>query len=536
MNHNFISNSRRNKSIADQRPQPYFYLNDDYPEYVQVQRTQGVISGNTVLFSANSFDPNLFLRSRAYIKISVSTQRSERDPANGDLTSANWHSSDVIYKKPGMVLANSMTSAKLRLNSTQLEYKDPRYWQQHITQQHCGRTITDKFLSTSGSSYPHHTGVMTENGVIQDNMPSDDGIQEGIDSAFRDIGTAAASIKTFQFTELLNIGCFNFMDDKKDQIYEKSWYKKMSPLIPYVRQIGLTLDFKDISANSLMFQYGRNVVGAGNNRNIVVRDISITSAELVLAWVKPRSQMIVNLPPTIKLQSWYVDHKKINMVADIGGGPLIQANDLFTINETFNIHQIPSYIHVWATINKDDPNSYDCRSVFCDSDGAGVGGTDPVISINANSQESRGQPITGLTIRVNVLGGDDILDANYNTPEMYRFTTKNSAKDFPWSQTKYDGAFPSRFASYPSMFSLIMGEDDLNSYFVRKGQTVRDFVISINGQMRANDGYGIDRTVMGLTGGGNKQWDLHVAFFYDRYYIELDNCSNGFAKFDSNFF
>ncbi len=53
--------------------------------------------------------------------------------------------------------------------------------------------------------------------------------------------------------------------------------------------------------------------------------------------------------------------------------------------------------------------------------------------------------------------------------------------------------------------------------------------------MGADDGYGIDRTVVGFGVGGDKQWDLHVAFFYDRYYIELDNCGNGFADFDAQF-
>ena len=181
MNRNFTSTSRRAFSTEEQKPQPYFSFDDQYPEYIQVQRTQGVITGNRVTFNADTFDPNLFLRSRAYIKINVNTQRFERDPATGDLTSAAWQPSDVIYQKAGMVLANSMVSAKLRINSTSIEYQDPRYWQQHITQQHCGRTLNDRYLSTSGSSYPHYTGVTAEVGVIQDNIHSDDGIKECID-------------------------------------------------------------------------------------------------------------------------------------------------------------------------------------------------------------------------------------------------------------------------------------------------------------------------------------------------------------------
>ncbi len=524
---NFTSTSRRALSVSQQKPEPYFWLDDEYPEYIQVQRTVGNITGNRVIFDANSFDPNLYLRSRAYIKLTVSTQRSERDPVGGALTSANWNANDVIYKKPGMVLANSMTSAKLRINSTQIEYNEPRYWQSNITQQHCGRTINDKYLSTSGSSYPHYTGIMDQFGTSSSLLPFDDGIQEGIDSAFRDIGTVAGSVKSFEFTELLNIGIFNFMAEKQSEIYNKSWYKKMSPLIPYVRQIGLIFDFKDISANSLVFLYGRNS-NAANDRSIVVRDIAITSAELVLIWVKPRPEIIINIPRSIRLQSWYVDHRQ----SVINSGNTVTWNTNIAISETFNIHQIPSYIHIWATINKDDTNSYDCRSINADSDNAG---TDQVISLDTNSQESRATPIAGLAIRVNVLGGDDIMDAGYNVSEMYRFMSKNSIKDQPWSDIKYRGGIQ-KYAIYPSNFSLIMGEDDLNSYFVRKGQVVRDFVISINGTFTADDGYGIDRSVANFNIGGDKQWDLHVAFFYDRYYIRMDNCSNSSANFDSRFY
>lgn len=530
MNRNFTSLSRRHFSVDQQKPQPYFWLDDPYPEYVQVQRTLGVITANRVSFTADTFDPNLFLRSRAYIKLTVDIQRSDRNPADGVLTPTNYNALDVIIKKPGMVLANSMTSAKLRLNSTQIEYDNPRYWQQHITQQHCGRTINDKYLSTSGSSYPQYTGIFSPDGTALVDNGSDPAIQEGIDSAFRDIGDGAANTKSFEFTELLNIGCFNFMEDKKDEIYNKSWYKKMTPLIPYVRQVGLIFDFKDIAANALLFQFGLHAQG-GADRNVVLRDVAITSAQLVLAWVKPRMQFIMNVPPCVKIQSWYVDHRQFAQVNAADGVAVVDVNTLMNIDESITIHQIPTYIHIWATINKDDPESYDCRSVVADN----AGGTQETRSLSTNSQESRGLPSTGLTVRVNVLGGDDILDVGYNVSEMYRFTTKNSIKDFPWSQTKMRNDFPSKYAAYPSQFSLIMGEQDLNSYFVRKGQTVRDFVISIKGDMRANDGYGIDRTVANFATGGNKQWDLHVAFFYDRYYVELDNCGNGYSDFDAKF-
>lgn len=526
-----MSTSKRAFTVREQKPQPYFSFDDQYPEYIQVQRTVGVITGNRVTFNADTFDPNLFLRSRAYIKLTVDIQRSDRVPATGVLTATNYNAADVIIKKPGLVLANSMTNAKLRINSTEIEYNNPRYWQQHITQQHCGRTLNDKYLSTSGSSYPHYTGIFNPDGTMLIDNGSDFALAEGIDSAFRDIGDAAADTKSFEFMELLNIGCFNFMEDKKNDVYSKSWYRRMTPLIPYIRQIGLTLDFKDIAANSLLFQFGLHAQAAAT-RNVVLRDVAITSAELVLTWVKPRINLVMDIPPTIQIQSWYVDHKIFPQVNAADGAAIVDVNTLMAIDETITIHQIPTYIHIWATINKDDPVSYDCRSVVADN----AGGTQETRSLSVNSQESRGLPSQGLEIRVNILGGDSVLSNAYNVPEMYRFTTKNSIKDFPWSETKFAGDFPSKYAAYPSQFSLIMGEADLNSYFVRKGQTIRDFVIAISGDMRANDGYGIDRTAANFATGGSKQWDLHVAFFYDRYYVEIDNCGNGYSDFDARFF
>ena len=530
MNQNFISTSARLRSIGQQKPFPYFTLDDKYPEYIQVQRTQGSVTGSSVSLNANTVDPNLFLRSRAYIKLSVNIQRSDRNPATGVLTPSNYNALDVIIKKPGMVLANSMINVKLRMNSTQIEYRDLRYLQQHITQQHCGRTINDTYLSTSGSSYPHYTGIFNADGTLLTNNGSDPSISEGIDSTFRDIGDGASNTKTFEFMELLNVGCFNFMEDKKTDIYRNSWYRKMTPLIPYIRQIGLVIDFKDIAANSLLFLFGLHGQAAAN-RNVVLKDLDIISAELVLTWVKPRMDIILQVPRVVRIQSWYYDHKIFHQVSN-AGNLLVPVNSIMSVKETINIHQIPTYIHIWATINKDDINSYDCRSVVANN----AGSTQETISLSTNSQESRGLPTNGLNIRVNVLGGDDVLSNDYNVSEMYRFTIKNSSKDFPWSQTKMRNDFPSKYSAYPSMFSLVMGEDDLNSYFVRKGQIIRDFVITISGNIRANDGYGFDRRIANLNTGGDKQWDLHVCFFYDRYYIQLDNCNNSYSNFDSYFF
>ena len=64
-------------SVTEQHPNPYWCLKDKWPQYVQVQRTTGSINGNSVNFNVQGFDPNMFLKSKAYIKIGVEIQKQE---------------------------------------------------------------------------------------------------------------------------------------------------------------------------------------------------------------------------------------------------------------------------------------------------------------------------------------------------------------------------------------------------------------------------------------------------------------------------
>lgn len=531
---NTSSLSRRSLSVAQQKPQPYYWLDDKWPEYIQIQRVPGVINGTNVSFTTQTFDPNYFLKSRAFLKITIGIERFELDLNTGALTPANLDITDLFRKKRGMVLANAMKTAKLRLNSTSINYDEQRYWNQVFLPQHCGRAIVDNYLSTSGSSFPWHTGIFDELGNVIIDRPSDPGIQEQIDAGFKDISPSLTSKKSFRILEPLNMGPFNFMHDKVGEIWPKSFYNKMSPLIPYVNQLGLDLEFKDMSANTLFFNYGLNT-DVGNDISIVFRDENIQSAELILTWVKPRPAMIRDLPPKVKLQSFYVDHKIFPLITTIDGTGIIPWATATQVDiKDIHIHQVPTYMMMWATVDKDGP-SYDCRSLFSDSDGGGTGGTDPSFSKDINSMETKMLPLGGITVRVNILGGDDVIDGSYNNNELYRFTTKNSIKDFPWGQTQWRGNFIGRYAAMPCEFFLILGEDDMNSFFVRKGQKVRDFVVDIRSEMVNDDAYSIDDSIPGFDTGGDKQFNFHVAFVYDRFYVELDDCGNVTFEHDAGF-
>ena len=237
----------------------------------------------------------------------------------------------------------------------------------------------------------------------------------------------------------------------------------MTSLIPYVRQLEINMTFKDIAANALIYSYGRTTIQplAGNTRKCELTDVGIVSAELVLFWVKPRDEKIMNIPRTVRIQSWLYDHKQFPL-PNVGTGEAFVSNTSSAINSQRNIYtnQQPSYLLYYGMVDKDSDN-YKCRAVNSDFDGAGGHQN---INITQNSVEAGMHPIRpgagdGLRIRSNTLGGDDILDFNYSIKELYRLTLKNSVKDFPYGETKFRGlsAAESMLSSYPSEFYLLLG-------------------------------------------------------------------------------
>ena len=87
-------------SVSEQKPKPYWSFKDPYPQYVQVQRTQAAINGTNINFKVNTFDPNTFLRSKAYIKVSVRIQKQDRT-ALGATVPSNYVQKIEFIKSQG---------------------------------------------------------------------------------------------------------------------------------------------------------------------------------------------------------------------------------------------------------------------------------------------------------------------------------------------------------------------------------------------------------------------------------------------------
>lgn len=634
-------------SVTDQTPLPYWKFDDKFPQYVQVQRTLATIHGTSVKFNVNAFDPNAFMRSKAYLKVSVDIEKRENEEdAKGDEVedvATNYDVADRIYRKPGLVLHNACTECNLRLNSHGMVYNNLRYIRNKLDMSFAGKKINNTYFTSSGGSFEDLNGVYNEFGCINKILPGstdvdviaigtfgfdiatpnqieftvgvveftpnggdainllttqifhtgdlialvtgenfqvistltsttllalrtdgdgdivaqdivaadevhkintctfhgDDGREHSYADAFKDI-TVGATSSTFNYIEPLSFGPWNHLADFDiNELYCGAWNNNQTALIPYIRELELSMRFKDIAANSLIYAYGRQQnanADVANMRTCRLQDVNITSAELVLFWIKPRDNLLLTIPETVKIQSWQYEHNQFDLgVVNNGATILTEQNNVYT-------DQQPTYMLYYAMVDKDGP-SYSCTAI--NSDFLGNGGTSAQSSVDVNSIETCMHPTiinettSSVTIRSNTLGGDDLFDARYSIEELYRITLKNSISDFPYNDSKFRGltVAESPLATYPSKYYFLFGEGELNSFFIRKGQLQTSNVMNFSSDMVASDGYSISKEIQaGEFNGGNKQYSLHIFYIYDRYYISLSSNGHVDTKFDALFF
>ena len=157
-----LNQGRLFPSVTNQNPLDYWTLKDDFPQYIQIQRTVGKISGSSVNFLLNAFDPNMFIRSKAYIKLSVNIRKEIVNQDNDNVDLSDFTLQDRIYRKPGLVLANSCTNCTLRLNSHNMVYDDLRYIQNKLDTSFAGKKINNTYFTTSGGSFEDLNGIYDE--------------------------------------------------------------------------------------------------------------------------------------------------------------------------------------------------------------------------------------------------------------------------------------------------------------------------------------------------------------------------------------
>ena len=586
------------------RPTAY-KMSDPFPTYTYIQRVQGELQTtrapgpqtgvnffpiaeginrppSTITFNAPQVAQNLFLCADAYIKVKLRVRRYKIDNVT-DIASVegeNWWL-DRTPMKPGMVIANSLTNASIRLNQHTISYKDLRYVQKNINVQSFGKEFIETRLSTSGAKYWDNVGQLSFTGecsnnvsdflsplVVEDystNLGVDNGYSSSCDKWNSFPGEATADPLTvgtriIEIVEPLGIGPFK---PRNQEGYGNSVYHGLSDLIPYVNQVGVKLVLENYTAN-MVEPYFMNIArfAPENPYRAVYLDDGIVSAELVLKWVRPREELILQIPKQLYIPSWQVDHREFrlnNNPEDLGGYSRLTSNsgdqqqllipgfpnsqNTFSI-ENIHTRQIPSQVMLWATVDKDDTESYMASPINVWNTPLSV----LLLSTEQNNQTAfeSNCAFLELNVRTNALGGTDIWDESYNEDEQYKYTTEACHPDFPWSNNKWNGyvlnlhnpgggvpPFQNYYATKGYNF-MVLDTDDLKQYNItnqKTGKLVRDQVWNFSGRISPRDGLmeNTGYTIRSYDGLGpvnesrnsQRRYKFHVAFLYNNYRINL---------------
>lgn len=524
----------------------YIYIGDENPERVYRQAVAGQVSGNQITFRAHPPVPNLLLSAKAWVKYTFSITKFKSVPIipatiNFEETDANIPTNgDVILTKPFMAIANSTRELKIGINGKAVVYNEPRYFQKYIGQLFCPEDDIKKYFSTCGGPYPSNSGAYEPDEPrvdINNGSSGDEGFDMSADLTFEQyaFSTGASPQAEINFYEPLYGGPFNWGFDIKERLPDKFWGKKMSDLIPYVRDLDISITVRKLAENCFYYQYGQTS-GAGNER-LFLQDIGMESAELILQWVKPKdleisyekpypnihgiattmldsNSKILSIPEEVKLQSWNLRHH----VFDVNNGEVLlhQANTTLNI-PVINMYQVPSYVLMFATTDKDDVN-YQCVSAtFSDSAGVNSGTSFDTTSIETNPS------IRELTININNDSG--VINNRYETRELYNITLKNAKKDYPYDFAKYLGS-RSRRANYPGNMCVLFSAEDLNIPMTT-GRLTTDFIFSATVLLRGESGHYVKAST------SDQVYRFHIFFLYDKYYMKINSKGDVDFRYES---
>ncbi len=513
----------------------YTYIGDENPERIYRQRTAGNVSGNRISFRTHPPVPNLLLSSKAWIKYSFSLSKFKDDaPVVAEDYQATDNTAptqgDVILTKPFMAVANATTEAFLSINGKGITYSEPRYFQKYMGQLFCPNEDIKKYFSTCGGPFPSSSGAYDDEAPRIDIANGADGDEEfdaAADLTFEQYATStgANNIAVINFYEPIYIGPFNWGYDMKERLPDNFWGKKMSNLIPYVRDLEYRITVDKLAANCFYYHYGQTS-GPGNEE-VFLTDSGMQSAELVLQWIKPKDLEIiyekpypntfgigttmldsnsktVSIPEEVRLQSWYHQHKVFN----VNDGAVAPDGLNFTVDiPVINMYQVPSYILMFATVDKDDNDYTATAATFSDNTAL-----NPGTSFDSNSIETN-PAIRSMNIDIN--SDKQVISDRYNSRELYNITLKNAKKDYPHDFAKYLGGL-NRRANYPGNTCVLLSSDDLNIPMTT-GRLTNDFTFAANVRLRTRTGLYIKNSSSDLI------YRLHVFFLYDKYYMKINS-------------
>ena len=223
----------------------YDFIADDNPERTITQRVKGTVSTNTASFQTQPTIPNLLLSSKAFIKWSFSMTKKKNSvpPVDENFSLKDVNASgDIIVMKPFMAMANCTTQVKLSINGHGIVYTNPRDWQKYMGMLFCPNDYLEKYFSTAGGLFTMNRGAYDiDTGDSDQNLGSDGdpNLDKSADLTFQNYANEVDIDATtiIEFYEPLYVGPFNWGYDIKDSLPKNFWGKKMSNLIPYVRDL-----------------------------------------------------------------------------------------------------------------------------------------------------------------------------------------------------------------------------------------------------------------------------------------------------------
>jgi len=513
----------------------YDFIADNFPEQVLTQRTVGKVGPTTASFRTQPSMPNMLLLSKVYIKwkYTITKTRNAVVPVGEDFGFKDASvptEGENIPLKPFMAMANATTSIRLSINGHGITYRDPRYWQKYIGQLFCPNEALEKYYTTAGGLFSLNRGaynIINGTADIPNGSDGDPNLDLSADLTFEMYAPEAGTddTATIDFFEPLYVGPFNWAHDIKDKLPQNYWGRKMSNLIPYVRDLHYEVQFDKLAANCFHYLYG--VSNAGLFEEVELVSNGLVSAEMVLQWIKPHNLQILHqptfpnihnivstqqdfesnnpsIPDEVKLQCWNLDHRQFL----VNNGAILVSGDTTTVNvPSFNTYSVPTFILMFATRDKDDVNYQAISVLRSDNNGANAAQSAEINSLEANCN------LDEINIQINA--DKDRISVRFDNRELYNITLKNAKKDYPYDLAKYIGGFQ-RQADYPGQMCVLFTPDDLNISSTT-GRLNRDFVFQAEVLCRACGGHHVKDLA------GDFVYRLHVIFLYDKYYMKINN-------------